>query len=163
MDLYELNPQRSSQILIKLLPAILGCPLSFLPPDWQPHFLVNERCWGWYISGLISYIYVSFFVWYVVPEFSNVRCFHSSRKYNFLTASGCFLAITPPKVSNSFEIWTSNEVQGILRLFTKSWKFQEMKTKNWFSFPEVFWLCLLLRPMSYAVICLANERSHKDT
>ena len=27
----EVNPQITSQILIKLLPAILGCPLSFLP------------------------------------------------------------------------------------------------------------------------------------
>ena len=56
--------------------------------------------------------------------------------------------------SNSFEIWTSNEVQGMLRFFIKSWKFQEIKPKNWFSgsFSEVFQLHLLLRPMSYALI-----------
>ena len=60
--------------------------------------------------------------------------------------------------SNSFEIWTSNEVQGttshISQYFIKSWKFQEIKPKNWFSgsFSEVFQLRLLLRPMSYALI-----------
>ena len=33
MDLYEANPQMTPQILVKLLPAILGCPLSFPPPS----------------------------------------------------------------------------------------------------------------------------------
>ena len=55
--------------------------------------------------------------------------------------------------SNSFEIWTSNEVQGMLRFFIKSWKFQEIKPKNRFSglFSEVYQLRLLLHPMSYAL------------
>ena len=55
--------------------------------------------------------------------------------------------------SNSFEIWTSNEVQGMLRFFIKSWKFQKIKPKIWFSgsFSEVFQLRLLLCPMSYAL------------
>ena len=50
---------------------------------------------------------------------------------------------------NSFEIWTSNEVQGMLRFFIKSWKFQEIKPKNPFSgsFSEVFQLRRLLRPI----------------
>ena len=54
---------------------------------------------------------------------------------------------------NSFEIWTSNEVQGMLRIFIKSWKFQEIKPKKRFSgsFLEVFQLRLLLHPMSYAL------------
>ena len=62
--------------------------------------------------------------------------------------------------SNSFEIWTSNEVQGMLRFFIKSWKFQEIKPKKPFSgsFSEVFQLRRLLRP-----IFLANDWSHKDT
>ena len=55
--------------------------------------------------------------------------------------------------SNSFEIWTSSEVQGMLRFFMKSWKFQEIKPKNPFSgsFSEVFQLRRLLRPMIYAL------------
>ena len=62
--------------------------------------------------------------------------------------------------SNFFEIWTSNEVQGMLRFFRKSWKFQEIKPKKPFSgsFSEVFQLRRLLRP-----IFLANDWSHKDT
>ena len=49
--------------------------------------------------------------------------------------------------SNFFEIWTSNEVQGMLRFFRKSWKFQEIKPKISFSgsFSEVFQLRRLLR------------------
>ena len=56
--------------------------------------------------------------------------------------------------SNSFEIWTSNEVQGMLRFSIKSWKFQEIKPKNRFSgsFSEVFQLRLLLHLMSYALL-----------
>ena len=47
VDLCEVNPQMTSQILMKLLPAILGCPLSFLPPPWlTASFFVNKRCWG---------------------------------------------------------------------------------------------------------------------
>ena len=55
--------------------------------------------------------------------------------------------------SNSFEIWTSNEAQGMLRYSIKSWKLQEIKSKNRFSgsFLEVFQLRLLLHPMSYAL------------
>ena len=55
--------------------------------------------------------------------------------------------------SNSFEIWTSNEVQGMLRFSIKSREFQEIKPKNRFSgsFLEVFQLRLLLHPMSYAL------------
>ena len=55
--------------------------------------------------------------------------------------------------SNSFEIWTSNEVQGMLRYSIKSWKLQEIKSKKRFSgsFLEVFQLRLLLHPMSYAL------------
>ena len=56
--------------------------------------------------------------------------------------------------SNSFEIWTSNEVQGMLQFFIKAWKFQEIKPKKRFSgsFSEVFQLRLLLHPMSYALL-----------
>ena len=54
---------------------------------------------------------------------------------------------------NSFEIWTSNEVQGMWRIFIKSWKFQEIKPKKRLSgsFLEVFQLRLLLHSMSYAL------------
>ena len=56
--------------------------------------------------------------------------------------------------SNSFEIWTNNKVQCMLKIFIKSWKFQEIKPKNWFYglFSEVFQLCILLRPMCYTLI-----------
>ena len=56
-------------------------------------------------------------------------------------------------LSNSFEIWTSNEVQCVLQFFIKSWKFQEIKPKKRFSgsFLEVFQLRLLLHLMSYAL------------
>ena len=56
--------------------------------------------------------------------------------------------------SNSFEFWTSNEVQGMLRFFVKSRTSQEIKPKNWFSclFSEIFHLWFLLRPMSYTLI-----------
>ena len=55
---------------------------------------------------------------------------------------------------NSSENWTSNEVQSMLQFFVKSQKFQEIKTKNWFSgsLSGIFLLRFLLHPMSYALI-----------
>ena len=55
--------------------------------------------------------------------------------------------------SNSFEIWTSNEVQDMLQFFINSWKFREIKPKKRFSgsFSEVFRLRLLLHLMSYVL------------
>ena len=37
--------------------------------------------------------------------------------------------------SNFLEIWTSNEVQGMLRFLIKFWKFQEIKPQK-----NIFWL-----------------------
>ena len=62
------------------------------PPS--THLLTPSRfgilkVFRWYISGL-SFIYV----WSVVLEFWNFRCFHTSRQYNFRLLLGGFLNVT---------------------------------------------------------------------
>ena len=64
MDLYEVNPQMTFQILMKLLPAILGCPLSFLPPPrLTVSFFGKQKVLGLvHIWAYIIYIYKFYFM-----------------------------------------------------------------------------------------------------
>ena len=55
---------------------------------WHPHF--------WYIKGIqLVHIWAKFHsVWFVVLEFWNFKCFHTSRRYNFRLLLGGFLDVT---------------------------------------------------------------------
>ena len=138
----------TSQILIKLLRAILRCPFSFLLIDWQPYFLVNERCWGYCISGLISYISASFYVWYAVFEFSNVKCFHSSRKYDFWLLLGCFFGHNSPRCGQILlKFWPIMQCKVLNQICDGFWcKFHEIKHKT-----LNLWLILTGYLSSYAL------------
>ena len=77
---------------------ILLISWHFLVVFWMrfsPTHLLTPSCFRilnvfrWYISGQ-SFIYV----WFVVLEFWNLKCFHTSRKYNFRLFLGGFLDVT---------------------------------------------------------------------
>ena len=63
-----------------------------------------------------------------------------------------------------FEIWTSNEVQSMLRFFIKFWKFQEIKPNKPFSgsFSEVFQLHRLLRSIFSQMTGLVKIRNRVE-
>ena len=103
VDLYKVNPQMTSQILIKLLPAILGCPLSFFPsppplPSWltasffgKEEVLVLVHIWAYII-------YISF----ILCMICSSRVFKCLSNFKFLAASGCFFGHNSPNAVKFF-------------------------------------------------------------
>ena len=81
-----------------------------------PSFWVTWKVLRWYISG------PSFMcAWFIVPEFSNLKWFRRSRKYNFRLTLGSFLAITP-----------QNGVRYVSDLD------QQCSTRQWFVYVTLF-------------------------
>ena len=91
---------------------ILLISWHFLVVLWMqslPAHLLILLCFGilkvfrWHIYGP-SFIYV----WLVVLEFLNLKCFHTSREYNFRLLLGAFLDVTDWNVVKfvwNFEQW----------------------------------------------------------
>ena len=114
------NPLLFSIIWIGLDDAkveILLISWHFLVNFWlcpPPAHSLTLSCFGilnvfrWYIPGP-SFIYV----WFVVLEFWNFKCFHTNKKYNFRVLLGGFLDVTSWNVvwSNLFEILTSDTMR----------------------------------------------------
>ena len=72
--------------------VFFGCFLDAPPtsPFIDTHIFGIWKVLRWYISGP-SFIYV----WLVVPKFSNFKCFHSNKKFDFTLFLGSFLNVTP--------------------------------------------------------------------
>ena len=100
----SLKQPQSGQSFVKYLPmmhgserdfvnfmAFFGCFLDAPPPTQSltPSFFGIWKVFRWYISGS-SFIYA----WVVVPKFSNFKCFHSRRKFDFRLLLGGFLYVT---------------------------------------------------------------------
>ena len=102
-----------------------------------------------------SFIYVSF----VVPEFSNLKCFRTSRKYLFWLLLGNFLEVTP---LNVFKFVLNLSTDAVESNASEIWQFlfcfKEMVKIGWkkdfLALFQRFFNYSLIRPMSYArVFC----------
>ena len=139
------------------------------------HFLDCVRCFWWifactvYHSSIhtLSFLemkvlrlficHVSFiYIWLVISEFSYLKCFRTSRKYQYRLLLGGFLSITPRNVVKLvWNFWPVMLHKVMRQMFDSFYsilkKWSKLVKKNWFScsFLEVF----CLQPLMPDEIC----------
>ena len=116
----------TSQILMKLLPAILGCPLPFLPSPWLTASFFGKQEVLRIVHIWAYIIYVSFILCLICSS----RVFKCLSNFKFLLRADVFLAITHQIRSNSFDILTVMQCKvmnhicncfGVVLKIPKSW------------------------------------------
>ena len=106
----------------------------------------------------VTFIYI----WLIIPEFSNFKCFHTSRKYHFRVPSGWFFGRKNLKWCQiRLKFWPvtiQSNASNTWRFLFHSWKTLETEQKNLFlAHFERFFADAFLRPTIYAPTFLSKN------